>query len=348
MLLALALVVAACGGDDDGGDEGDAAATTASGGGTTAGADGGDASLDDLIAAAQEEGSVVFYSSPHENVAGALAEAFEAEYGVSAEFVRLSSEPLLQRYSAEAASGTFAADVLFTGPSIESFMAEGAESGWVQPISEAGIPVLEDGTFPEEFDNGDSVTLTVSPWLIPYNTDLVTGDDIPETWEDLVDPRFEGRILLPEMAPIYLPIFSLLLDEYGEEYFEQLRGQDLRLTGSGTPIIQSLGAGEADLAPPAIGSQVEGIAEEGAPLGTVTPDLTTGVEFQVVLTHPDEAAHPNAARLFAHFVLSEEGNAIAADFPGTFSVYDVSGLPADYRSPEEGIDMEQLNELLDL
>lgn len=53
----------------------------------------------------------------------------------------------------------------------------------------------------------------------------------------------------------------------------------------------------------------------------------------VVLTAPDKARHPNAARLMAHFAMSQEGNLVFNDDPGNVGIYDLSGLPPDYVEP---------------
>lgn len=54
------------------------------------------------------------------------------------------------------------------------------------------------------------------------------------------------------------------------------------------------------------------------------------------LTDRSRAKHPNAARLFANYVLSAEGNKVVNDDPGGVTLYDTSRLPKEYRSPMPG------------
>src|SRR5689334_3445292 len=63
------------------------------------------ADLEALIKAAKAEGELVVYGSSTDNVLKRVGDAFTAAYGIKHSFIRLSSTPLMQRYSAEAESG---------------------------------------------------------------------------------------------------------------------------------------------------------------------------------------------------------------------------------------------------
>ena len=62
----------------------------------------------------------------------------------------------------------------------------------------------------------------------------------------------------------------------------------------------------------------------------VQPALTTGVMLRMVLTNPSKAKAPKAARLFANYVLSPEGNKVVNSDPGNFTMYDTDRLPKRY------------------
>ena len=59
-----------------------------------------------------------------------------------------------------------------------------------------------------------------------------------------------------------------------------------------------------------------------------------GVEMHVVLTHRSKARHAAAARLFANFMMTPEGNKIFNSEPGSISVFDTASLPKQYVSPK--------------
>ena len=298
-------------------------------------AQGNPAELDALVKAAKSEGELTFYTSNAESVGRRIGNAFTAKYGIKTQFVRLNSVPLQQRFSTEAESGNFAADLVFIAGNAVTYAEDGIKKGWVESITAAGIPVIKSGEFPRGFNRGPTAIVQVSPWLIFFNTDKVKGADIPRDWPDLLNPKWKGQVLLadPRASDAHIPLWSMILDKYGEDFFHKLRAQGLRVFAGGPPTIQSLAAGEGSVAVPTIESSVQEVKSKGAPLGTMTPDFTTGVEMHIMLTARAKSKHPDAARLFANYVLSPEGNKVFNDDPGGVTIYDTKNLPKDYRAP---------------
>lgn len=296
------------------------------------------ADVDALLKAAKSEGEVTWYSSSPDTQNRRVIDGFTKKYSVKVLVVRLSSGPLQQRYAAEGASGNIAADVVVNAGNSVSYAEEGIKNGWVESISDAGVPVIKYGEYPAKYNRGPTAIVQITPWLISYNTDKVKGADVPKEWRDLLNPKFKGQIIMPDprVSEAYLDVLALLVDRYGEPFFSQLRAQNIRLASQGSTAIQSLGAGEGLIVGPTTSANVMIVKAKGAPLDMVAPDLTSGVELQVMLTHRAKAKHPNAARLFANYVLSREGNTVYNDEPAGVTMYDASGLPKDYQSPKAG------------
>ena len=78
------------------------------------------------------------------------------------------------------------------------------------------------------------------------------------------------------------------------------------------------------------------------------PEASTGPEIVPGLAA--KAAHPNAARLFVHYLMSKEGNAKLNAMPGSGSPLDPSSLPARYTFNRElsGLDAPRIHSLLGL
>lgn len=309
-----------------------------------------DASLDELVAAAQEEGSLTFYTAATENIATRVVDAFNEEYGIEAEFVRLSSTQLQQRYAAEADAGNIQADLIFNAGNATAFAEDQTASGNMYSIQDAELPVLASGDFPHKYVRGPNALIQIAPWQFAYNTGAISEDDAPTTWEDLLDPEFKDMILIPDptASDAYFDVWKVVLDNYGEEYFDALRDQGIRFVESGVPAMEALSAGEASIVVPVVPSQALANVDQGAPIGVSVPDDTSAVEMTVGLTDPDKAEHPNAARLLANFVMSEEGNRVFNDDPGNVGVYDGGGLPTEYVAPSpDNLDAkDQITELL--
>ena len=306
--------------------------------------------LEALIKAAKAEGELTFYSSTPEGVSKKASEAFQAKYGVRAHFLRLASAPLQQRFSAEADANNLAADVLIPLGASVPFAEEGIKKGWIESISLAALPALKSGEFPARFNTGPTALIQINPWLIAYNTEKLKPSEAPKDWGDLLNPRFKGQMIIPDtrVTDAYSGFWSMILDRYGESYFNQLRAQGFRQISSGIPAMQGVAAGEAILTFPAISATVQEPKSKGAPLAMVVPDRTTGSESHIMLTARARSKHPGAGRLFVNWVLTQEGNLAFNQDSGSTSVFDTSGLPRQYESPKSGTAAwrEQLVKLL--
>lgn len=293
-------------------------------------------SLEELVAAAQAEGEVNWYTGATENVAQQVAAAFTEEYGIPVRILRLSSNAIMQRYATEAEAGAIVADLIIAGGSAQEFAASGIERGWIEPIGDAGLPVIEDGSFPDEFNRGTTALAQIQPWVIVYNTQLLTEAEAPTEWSQLFEERFRGQILLPNpgVSDAYTQFWYLLRQSYGDDFLTRLSATDPRRYDAGVQALQALGAGEGLLLIPLTGPAVAGLQANGAPVAAITPDLTTGVELQLILTAADVSPNPNAGRLLANYLLSERGNALLNQETGAISIYDTTSFPAEYVAPD--------------
>lgn len=297
------------------------------------------AELESLVKAARAEGEVTFYMVMAETTTKRISNAFTAKYGIRNQFIRLPSNPLLQRFSTEAEAGTFAPGFLIVAGSARVFAEESIKKGWLEPVAQAGIPAVAGGEFPSRFMTGATAIIQITPWSFAYNTDKVKPGDAPKEWADLANPKWNNQMLLADVktADSYLDLWALLIDKYGEAFFTQLRAQNARTAySSGTALMQGLAAGEGMIAGPTTIPLVLGQSDRGAPIKGVIPAFTTGLEQHIMMTPRNKVKQPNAARLFVHYILSREGNKVLNDEPGSVGVYDESGLPKEYQSPKTG------------
>ncbi|MFC4117783.1 ABC transporter substrate-binding protein [Nonomuraea zeae] len=300
-----------------------------------------------LIEAAQKEGELVWYSVPAENIAKAVSDDFAKKYGVKVKFIRLTSSDLAQRFAAEAESGKPAAD-LFVG-SYTPFVPQALEKGWTVKLAEANIPDFPGG-FPKEYllpDAGTAV-IQIQPTGIAVNTQQ--GGDAIKDWQDLLDPKWKGKIILvdPRTSAAYTPFWNLIVKEHGEECLTKLKEQQPVVASGAAPATQQLAAGEAAIVMPGVQSIADDLTRKGAPVGFVQPPASTGPEIVPGLAA--KAAHPNAARLFVHYLMSAEGNKKLNAVPGSGSPLDPATLPARYTFNRElsGTPAERITTLLGL
>ncbi|GAA3594787.1 extracellular solute-binding protein [Nonomuraea rosea] len=334
LLLVSGLLASGCGSGGTGGGPADVPA-------------GASPALRTLIEAAQKEGELVWYSVPAENIAKAVSDDFAKTYGIKVKFIRLTSSDLAQRFAAEAEGGKPAAD-LFVG-SYTPFVPQALEKGWTVKLADADIPDYPGG-FPDKYllpDAGTAV-VQIQPTGIAVNTQQ--GGDAIKDWPDLLDPKWKGKIILvdPRTSAAYTPFWKLIIKEHGEEYLTKLKAQNPVVASGAAPATQQLAAGEAAVVMPAVQSIADDLKGKGAPVGYVQPPASTGPEIVPGLAA--KAAHPHAARLFVHYLMSAEGNKKLNAVPGSGSPLDPATLPARYTFNRElsGTPAERVTALLGL
>jgi iron(III) transport system substrate-binding protein len=286
-----------------------------------------DPALEALVTAAKAEGELTWYSVPAENIAKAVSDAFTAKYGIKVKYIRLTSADLSQRYAAEAATGSPAADLFVA--SYTPFVKDAASKGWTTALASAGIPGFP-GDYPANYllpADGTAV-IQVQPSGLAVNTQQGAGSI--KDWPDILDPKWKGKIILvdPRASAAYTPFWNLMIKEYGEDFLTKLKGQNLIVAASSAPATQQLAAGEGAIVMPGVQSIVEDLKSKGAPVAYVQPPASTGPEIVPGLSA--KAPHPNAAKLFIAYLLSAEGNKVLNSTPGSVSPRDATALPAKY------------------
>jgi hypothetical protein len=146
----------------------------------------------ELIAAAQKEGKVSYYSALELNVAERLGKAFEAKYpGISVRVERSGAERIYQRIAQEQGSGINAVDVAnSTDP---AHYLDWKSKDWLAPY----LPDDVAKYFPADQFDPDGTYATSCAWLevIGYNTKLVKAEDAPKSYADLLEPKWQGKIV---------------------------------------------------------------------------------------------------------------------------------------------------------
>lgn len=307
-LVAVGVLVTACGDDDSESldVENDIESSEAEGS-ASQGAN-GEASgvdLDALYEAAQEEGTVIAYTAAADSAFQAVADGFVEQYpGIDVEFIRLNSAAIAQRFGAERDSGAPTADLIGPHGAVDFHLAN-LEDGWIVPIDELPLP---EG-FPSDFMDPQLGPVYGYPLpVLIYNTDLVDEDEVPASWEALADPKWRGQVLMADLdeQDWHVGVYGTVIEEFGEEWAEGFVANEPRVVSGGVaPITELIAAGEAALAPIGYAPIAESIKGSGAPLDYTIPDPQTSVPSMLAIN--SEAENPNAARLFFHYMHTEDG-----------------------------------------
>jgi iron(III) transport system substrate-binding protein len=253
-----------------------------------------------VLAEAKKQGRLVMYTSLNLKDSVPITEAFEKKFGVKVEIWRASSEKVLQRAVTEARAGRFTCDILETnGPEMEGLYRE-------QVLDEFVSPYFRDLP-PEAFPpHRHYVADRFNFFTIAYNTDLVKPAEVPKSYQDLLDPRWAGRIALEGGDVDW---FAAMVKHMGEAqglaFFRKLAANRPQIRTGHTLMGELIGSGEIPLAATIYNHNVERLKDKGAPVEWKALDPTFGRPNAIGVAR--RAPRPHAALLFADFMLSPEG-----------------------------------------
>ena len=153
-----------------------------------------------LIAAAKAEGGITLYGSSSVAALKADAEGFEKAYGIPVTYQQLTSAPLTARVDQEARAGRILADVIISADPANL-------NRWV---AEGHVAKLPDVAFPRKTDH--LVPIQVIFQGIHYNTAMIPAGSVPKDWNDVLDQKYSGKIVLgtPRIGPAFSTLFYAL------------------------------------------------------------------------------------------------------------------------------------------
>ncbi|HEY6363422.1 MAG TPA: extracellular solute-binding protein [Candidatus Binatia bacterium] len=257
-----------------------------------------------LIEGAKKEASLIWYTSTSIEDIKRLFDAFTKKYPfIKTEFFNAGSARVFNRILNEARAGKVFFDlVAVRGVESHQLVKEGFLQPYFSPESNAYPQGFKDakGYWVDYFDAYN---------VIGYNTKLVPKEVAPKSWDDLLDPRWKGKIAMDEeMYSWYAAMAVAWGREKAQRFMKALAKQDIQLRRGQTLIAQLMAAGEFHMGM-ALAHRIEKMKEMGAPVEWVTT-----LDPVTVSLHPigvaAKAPHSNAAKLFIDFVLSKEGQQV--------------------------------------
>jgi len=256
---------------------------------------------------AKEEGQVLLYTSLAGSDIKAFRDAFQKAYpGVKLEIYRASGTTILQKILTESRAGNEVVDAAMTQDNVlhvlkgKNLLAKFDSS--------------ERKAFDSRFKEAEGYWTDVYPTVhsIPYNTKLVAAQDVPSSYQGLLDPKWKGKLGLNRNNFMFI---AAMIDFYGkekgEDFLRKLAQQDPQVRSGGTLTATLVGAGELPIAFSVNANNVENVKEKGSPV-----DWARLGDPLYGEPHPASvmanAPHPNAARLVVEFAISKPGQMLMA------------------------------------
>ncbi len=262
----------------------------------------------DLVAKARKEGKVVLYHSTTVRDIQSLVKAFEAKYPpIKVESYRAGADKLLTKILSEVRANKYVPDVIeMRGFEISLLKQKGLLMKYNSPNYQS---------YPPEFLDPDGywANLYYVTRTIAYNTKLVAAKDVPRRYEDLLKPQWKGQLAMDERDYEWFGnILEIMGQEKGMAFLKKLGQQKINFRSGRTLLVTLVAAGEFPVFLTASGYAVAQMKDEGAPVDWVSFDPTlVNLNMVAIAAHVN---HPHAAKLFADFVSSKEGQSLVGSY----------------------------------
>lgn len=258
------------------------------------------------IDAAKKEGKVVAYGTIIPQVMNPLHESFEKKYGIKVEYWRASATQVVERALAEWQAGRPGFDLVFAIHGAQLLLKEAGVFAKFTPPSAS--------KFPDRFKDKDGILTSWrhTPVGVLYNTNMVKPGDAPKSFDDLLNPKWKGKIAIPDPSrhtstAQFLVSLKKIKGDAWLDYVKALAKQAPLLTESFAPVPNDILRGEAPLG----FTYIQYVYQYKGPLGYVLMDKVLTDSNDLGLS--GKAASPNAAKLYMEYLCSPEGQKMVAD-----------------------------------
>ena len=253
-------------------------------------------------------GKVMMYSSMQEDQLVAIKRGFEAKYpGIIMDYYFAGTGRVITKIATEHQAGQVAADVIWVGDPADylSFKKEGILQKYSSPEAAAIDAKFID---PDGYYTG----ARMMNMGIGYNSALVQPEEAPQSWNDLLDSKWEGQIVMTDPSSAgttkYFVAALLANPEYGEEYFKKLRANGCELE-SGTTATHNQVAASAYQVGIMLDYVSHNLMAQGSPIGFTYLKKDLISIFSPIGLVKGSPNNENGKLLY-DFILSKEGQEI--------------------------------------
>jgi iron(III) transport system substrate-binding protein len=259
-----------------------------------------------ILDAAGKEGTLTLYTAFRPQDLPLIIAPFEAKYGIKVKAWRSGSNNVTQRVVREAAGKRPEVDVIMMPASeMEAVYREKLLQAVTSPFTKDLIP----SAMPA---HKQWATVFMNVTVHSYNTQLIKKEDLPKTYNDLLDPKWKGKLGVESKAEEwYSKVVTVMGEEKGTKFFRELvtkNGMSARL---GASLLHNLViAGEVPLALTVYIDLPEKDKRAGKPVDWFALDPVVAQGFNMSIAQKSQ--HPHAAMLFYDYMLSPETQKLLA------------------------------------
>jgi iron(III) transport system substrate-binding protein len=274
-----------------------------------------------LYEAAKSEGEAIIYANMDVSAMKPLTDGFMKKYpGVKATSVHFSGAAIITRLDTEARAGKPLSDVVLSGQlGVLALIDKNIAARYRSPEREFFRAGLKD-------KDGLWTAYMTNVMVSAYNTHQVKNEEAPHKVEDLLKPRWNGKLTMDSQSYVWFgTMMQYLGEEAGLRFMKRLNEQNISHQRGRRLMTQLVAAGEFDMAVETNLNSVLSLAKQGAPLA-FAPIQPYFLSPSLVFLNAN-APRPYAGALFIDYLLSEAGQKI---------IVRVNRMPANakVKSPE--------------
>jgi iron(III) transport system substrate-binding protein len=240
----------------------------------------------------------------------AYTKGFKAAYGIDLVLQSLTQGPMQERLSQEFQAGKIQADV--AGNTLDgAWNAKAAADGHLAELTLAELPNL--ATLQDKHKGKYYVINRLNPMGVYYNTGLLNESELPKSTVDIPKlTKLKGRVAIisPQLGGAVHEWHYRLLQDLGKDRYEAfvkglVGGLKANVSSAVSAVVGQVTAGEL-------------AAVVGVPSSLTIPSINAGAPAKIYYPEPvtvyrsslqalAKGPHPNAAKLFINWMLSEDG-----------------------------------------
>jgi ABC-type Fe3+ transport system substrate-binding protein len=256
----------------------------------------------ELYPKAKQEGNLILYSVWDVEHLTVITEAFMKRYpGIKATYWQARNPEIVTRALTEFQGGQASFDVVLSDNAPPVIRAAGAIMNY--NTVQRDVLYLHDPTM---------ATVSLQIQALSFNTKKLKPGDLPKSWEEVANPKYKGMVALDDPMRAG-PLSSMLAGLKGQwkddtrfnNFVKGLKALNVPVHKSTSAMFRLVISGEYAICMPALLHDVMEEMHKGTPVNyvkTVPP-----VVFPRQAGIYAKAPNPNAAKLFAEWLISEEG-----------------------------------------
>ncbi|MBP8036425.1 MAG: ABC transporter substrate-binding protein [Negativicutes bacterium] len=266
------------------------------------GCGGGDKKPAEQPKAKGPSGTLMIYTSIYPDIVELVKPAIAKKFpDLKVNWFQAGSEQVMAKLAGEIEAKKVQADVLLV-----------ADPAYYLTLKDKGLLMKYDSPMRKDITGNKDTEgfwtgVRINAIVMAYNTKKVKPEEAPKTWQELLDPKWKGRIAMPNpllSGTAYVGV-GALAQKYGWEYFDKLKANGIKVESGNTALQNKLIQGEYDVVI-ILEENILKMGAKGEPVKVAYP-----ADGAIINPSPiaifSSAQNPEAAKALTDWWLSKEG-----------------------------------------